>query len=197
MDISKELIGLVATVIAFLSYALYFKQILFGKVKPHAFTWLVWGIMSGIVFAAQLVEGGGAGAWPTGLTSAACFSITILGLTKAKAQFVKSDWIFLASSLISLFLWYITSDPTIAVILITLTDLSGTLPTIRKSYRDPHEESATLFMLSFLKHVLSLFALESYSLATWLFPGYLVLANALVGFFILARRRSVTKKIIL
>lgn len=39
----KILLGYLSVLIAFVSYIIYFRQISAGKIKPHAFSWFIWG----------------------------------------------------------------------------------------------------------------------------------------------------------
>ena len=54
------IIGLVATVIGLAGYVPYFKDIIRREIKPHAFSWLIWGILQSVVFFASTSRGGGA-----------------------------------------------------------------------------------------------------------------------------------------
>lgn len=191
----KIILGSLSVVISFVGYAIYFRQIFFGKIKPHVFSWFIWSILTGIVFVAQVVEGGGPGTWVTGVGSLICFTVFIAALFKGERKFVKLDWIFLISALLSLLLWWITKQPVLSVILITISDAFGTLLTIHKSYHKPFEESVTLFTFNSIKATVSLFALESYVLATWLYPAYLVLGNGLIVLMLLVRRRYLSNMI--
>lgn len=186
----KIILGIIAVLLVVVSYGIYFKKIISGKTKPHAFTWFIWGLATGIVFLAQISEQGGAGAWVTGFTSIASFVIFALALLKGDKKFIKLDWIFLGAAMFSLLLWWLTSDPTLSVILLTIVDTIGVLPTLRKSYYKPDEESATFFSLSSIKFIFAIFALESLSLATWLYPATLIITNALVAIVILIRRKQ-------
>ncbi|MEA3399221.1 MAG: hypothetical protein U9R00_01765 [Patescibacteria group bacterium] len=81
-------------------------------------------------------------------------------------------------------MWYLTSNPLGAIILVTLIDLFGYFPTLRKSYSKPHEETATTFFLNGLKFLISLFALQVYTPVTWLYPSGLTLFNFSLAFMI-------------
>ena len=187
----KIIFGSSAIVIALASYVPYYRDILIGKTKPHAFSWLVWAITASVVFAAQIVKHGGAGFWVNVVTILACFGIFFIALAKGQRKFALLDWASLTTAFIALILWRITHEPTLAVILVTLTDAFGFLPTFRKAYYKPYEETLSLYALAGTKFVFSLFALESFSLATWLFPGYLVLANGLFVTLLLWRRSKI------
>lgn len=184
----KIILGVVATLIGLVGYAIYFKEIFTKKIIPHAFSWLVWGILTSIAFAAQVVENGGAGAWNTGVTGLFCLIISVIGFTKGRKDFTKFDWICLITALIAIVLWWFTKNPTLSVILVTTIDAIGCFPTIRKSFHKPFEENATIFALSSSKFIIALFALETYTLATWLYPVSLVITNVIMMSVIIIRR---------
>lgn len=187
----KDVLGILATVIGFIGYIPYFRDIFRGTTKPHAFSWFVWFVLTAIGFAAQLVEGAGSGAWVTGFAAVACFTVFVLALFKGKHEFPVFDWVALASAIAALFLWWFTNDPLLSVILITITDAIGYIPTFRKGFYKPWEETATMFAFSSIKFIPALFALESYSLTTWLYPASLVLMNGLFVGMLLVRRKQV------
>ena len=191
MTDSTVILGLVATLISLIGFILYFKNIFAGKTMPHAFSWLIWAILTGIAFVAQVVEGAGPGAWAMGITSVACFAIFILSLLKGKRQFVLFDWISLVAAFVALFLWWFTKEPTLSIILIALTDGVGFLPTFRKAFYYPYEDTAITFAFEGLKYFISLFALEAITISTWLYPASLVLMNWLFVTFLLIRRKQV------
>jgi len=191
--ITKLFLGVISSLIAAVAYFIYFRQIISGKVKPHAISWFIWGILTTIIFAAQTVKHGGAGAFVTGLTGMACFIISVVAYHKGKNVIDKMDKIFLLSALASLVLWWMTSEPLLSVILITITDACAFIMVFKKSYLNPFEEGATLFGLSAIKFFISIFALESYSIETWLYPVYLIIGNGALAIMILVRRYSLKK----
>jgi hypothetical protein len=89
--------------------------------------------------------------------------------------------------------WFFTSNPLWAVVTLTLVDLAGFGPTIRKAYVHPYNESVSFFALSAARNLLVILALEHYSLTTVLFPAAVGLSCLLVAFLLACRRRAVTK----
>ena len=85
----KIILGAVAVVINFIGYVPYFRDIFRGATKPHVFSWFVWGLVTGIVFFAQLAKGGGAGAWVTGLSSFFCLVIACLAFFRGEKEITK------------------------------------------------------------------------------------------------------------
>lgn len=185
----KIILGYTAVLIGLVSFLPYLRNIFIGKTKPHAFSWLVWSILGGIGFFAQVVKHGGAGSWVTGFEAFACFVIFLLALAKGYRNFTTFDWSALGVALVAIMLWIITHDPALSVILVTLTDAVGFLPTYKKAYTHPHEETASIFALAIISHIISLYALDSLSLATWLYPASLVFTNGLCFAILMVRRR--------
>ncbi len=187
----KTALGIIATVMAFVSYIPYIRNMLSGKTKPHAFSWLVWGTLTAIAFVGQVSEGAGPGAWVTGFTACVSFFIFVTALRTGEKDIAKSDWLSLVGASIAMLLWWATSDPLIAVILITLIDALGFFPTFRKSYHKPYEETAITFAISGLKFVIAIIALENLTPTTWLYPASLVLMNGIFVVMLLIRRKQV------
>jgi branched-subunit amino acid transport protein len=186
----KIVLGYLATFISVASYVPYFRNIFLGKVKPHAFSWLVWSLLTAVAFGAQISERGGAGAWVTASTALACFAVFILALFKGRRDFTSFDWYALAAALVAFVLWWLTKDPTLSVILVTVTDALGFLPTFRKGYYKPNEDSIALYGASIIKYTLGILALNSFSLSTWLFPASLILTNGLFVMLLFIRRKQ-------
>ncbi len=189
--IDKNVLGIIAVVVAFVSYVPYFRNIFAGKTKPHAFSWLVWGILNAVAFAGQIHDKGGAGAWAVGLTAAVMFTIFGVSLRFGEKDIRPFDWFCLVGAGIALLPWLLTNDPLISVVLITVIDALGFLPTVRKSYKKPHQETLITFLLSTLKYSLVIFALQKYTLVTILFPLSLVIMNGLFVLMLVIRRRRV------
>jgi hypothetical protein len=185
----KTGLGVAAIIIGFIGYVPYFRTIFSGKTKPHAFSWLVWGVLTAIAFGGQIVGNGGAGAWVTGFTAFISFTICGLALAKGKKDFPLVDWLCLAGCGLALALWAVTSNPLTAIVLITLIDMLAFIPTFRKSYSKPDSEPAFTYTLSGLKFLVSLFALHQLSATTVLYPASLVLTNGLFVAMVLVQRK--------
>jgi hypothetical protein len=186
----KSAMGALSVVIMFIAYAIYLGQTARADgVQPHPFSWFLWGIVTGVVYLVQITQGGGAGSWVVGLTALICFLIGGFSLFKHRWHFSWFDWLSLGAGVI-VFVYYLRSrNPTVSAVLATTTDVIGYGSTIKKGWSEPHKDSATSFALNSTKFVPALLALESYSVATWLYPATLVIVNAVVATMLLIRRR--------
>jgi hypothetical protein len=186
----KEIFALVAIAVSCGAFGHYIWQIARGALRPHAISWLTWGIATAAVFGAQLISGAGIGAWPTAVLAAGTFSV--LGLTLWRCGFDRAapiDWAFFVAALGGLALWFWTREPLAAVAIMTGIDVIGNGPTIRKAFRDPFADSPVFFVLMGVSNAVGLAALETYSVTTVLFPLVVGTACTLVGVLMLARRR--------
>jgi hypothetical protein len=187
----KETLSAVAIVLTFAAFVPYIRAIIRGTTKPHVFSWVIWGATTFAVFLAQLEEKGGVGAWPIGVSGIITIFIAFLAYVKrSDITITKIDRLFFVSASSSLPLWYFTSDPLWAVVILTTVDVLGFGPTIRKAYRFPHSESLLFFALFAARNLLVIMALESYSVTTVLFPAVIAAACMLLMAMLTYRRRA-------
>lgn len=189
----KELLSAIAIALTFIAFYPYIRSIMRDKTKPHVFSWVIWATVTFVVFLAQLSDNAGAGAWPIGLSGIITICVAVLAyLKKSDSTITRTDWLFLIAALSSLPFWYLTSDPLWAVVILTSVDILGFGPTIRKAYTYPFEEQLTFFVLIAVRNILSIMALEHYSLTTILFPAITGLACILFIIMVMNRRRVLT-----
>jgi hypothetical protein len=191
----REIASALAIVLTFVGFYPYLWGIMRGAIKPHLFSWVIWSITTLVVFLAQLEAQGGLGAWPTGVSGAITSLVAVLAYMKrADVRIMALDWLFFWAALSSLPLWYVTSDPLWAVIVLTTVDLLGFGPTVRKAYSQADSESPLFFAVFAIRNGFSILALERYSVATVLFPAAVGVACILLILLILYRRRRMVAK---
>lgn len=185
----KELLSAVAIVLTFIAFFPYIRSIIKGAIKPHVFSWVIWGTTTFVVFLAQVEGKGGAGAWPIGVSGAITIFIAILAyLKRADITITKIDWLFFIAALSSLPFWYFSSDPAWAVVILTTVDVLGFGPTVRKAYDFPHSESLLFFALFTIRNLIVIMALENYSITTVLFPAVIAAICAMLMAMVMYRR---------
>ena len=187
------ILGIIAAIVGFSGYIPYFRDIIKRSIKPHAFSWLVWGLMQGLVFFASTSKGGGAGAWVIGAGSILCMIIFVISIFRGEKEITTVDKASLIFAFLGMGLWIITSNPLWSVIIASAVDAVGYIPTIRKAYKRPYEESVTLYIFSGASLVVALFALQSLNLTTLLYPvSYIIVVSLFVG-TVLIRRLSIPR----
>ena len=190
----KEILSAIAIALTLLAFVPYIRAIVNGTTRPHVFSWVIWGATTFVVFLAQLEGRGGVGAWPIGVSGTITLGIAGLAYVKrADMTITQADWLFLVSALSALPLWYLTSDPVWAVVILTTVDVLGFGPTARKVYRFPHSESVLFFALFAARNLIVILALEHYSVTTVLFPAVIAAACMLLIALALYRRRVLSR----
>lgn len=191
----KEIFGIIALILTLLAFLPYIHAIRYGHIRPHAFSWIIWGITTLLVFFAQLADRGGLGAWPIGFSGAITLYVAFLAYRhQADESVTRADWFFFLLALTALPSWALTSNPLWAVLILTTVDLLGFIPTFRKAYYAPFEEMITLYGFTLLRNIFALGALENYSLTTVTFPAVLSFASLALILMLLYRRRVLEKK---
>jgi len=184
----KELLSAIAIVLTFIVFFPYIRSIIQGTIKPHVFSWVIWGTTTFVVFLAQLEDNGGVGAWPIGVSGSITIFIALLAyLKRADITITKTDWLFFISAMMSLPFWYFTSDPLWAVVVLTTVDVLGFGPTVRKAYIHPYSESMVFFSLFTVRNLIVIIALENYTVTTVLFPA--VIAAACMSLIVMVTQR--------
>jgi len=186
----KELLSAVAITLTLTAFFPYIRSIMRGAIRPHVFSWIIWGSTTFVVFLAQLEGGGGAGAWPIGVSGVITLFIAQLAYSRrADISITRTDWLFLVAALSSLPFWYFTSDPLWTVVILTTVDVLGFGPTFRKAYDVPQSESLLFFGIFTARNLIVIMALERYSVTTVLFPGVIAAVCVLLMALVTYRRR--------
>lgn len=184
----KEAFAITAAVLALAGNLPYIRNAFTRRVKPHPFTWLVWTIVSAIVFLGQLEKGAGIGALPAGVAEIFTFIIFLFSLQYGFKYVKTIDVFFFVAALLGIIPWLIFDNPTTSVIIAVLIDLTAFVPTIRKTYRHPETETPILYGSNVLRHILTLFSLQAYNIATMLHSISMILTNSIMVSLILRKR---------
>ncbi len=189
----KELLSAIAIGLTIFAYYPYIRSIIQGKTKPHVFSWVIWGTSTCIVFLAQLADKGGAGAWVIGFSGIISIYVAFLAYIKrSDSTITRMDRLFFIVAMTSLPIWYLTSDPLWAVLILTTVDVLGFAPTFRRSYISPFEEQLMFYVIMAGRNLVVISALENYSLTTVLFPATIAVVALIFSLMVAYRRRVLT-----
>jgi hypothetical protein len=187
--LSKEIFTTLATLACLLAYGMIYYGVYKDKIKPHAFSWLIWFILTVIVAAAQIVKGGGIGVIATALSALGCLSLAVAGFFRGKKNIRRSDYFSLCAALATIVLWYLTKDPLWSIIVIIIIYTIGFIPTFRKSWAKPYEEWASSYVVFALANALSVPAMVHINLTTVLMPAYRAIICLILALYLLVRRK--------
>ena len=191
----KNILGLVATLLVFIGYVPYLRDVVKRKTKPHLYSWFIWTFVTFIAFALQVTHGAGSASLVTLAAALMCATVITLGIIyKSRVEIVKTDTIFLILAFIALGLWVIAKQPILSAILTTLVDLLGFAPTIRKTWNKPYTETLAFYYLNSFRFGLAVLALQNYSVVTTLYPVAWLIANGLFALMLIIRRKKLLVK---
>jgi hypothetical protein len=174
-----EYFALIGGLLGALGGFYYLYQTLIGKTKPNRVTWFMWALFPMIAFVAQLSQGVGSLAWVTffaGLTPLLIFLASFvnkMAYWKTKA----TDYFLLSASLLSVWLWSITDNANIALVIAIVADLFAAVPTYQKAWYHPQSESWVAYAISTAGFFLSLLAIQTYDFQNLAFVIYVLLLN--------------------
>ena len=187
-------LGVIAIVIAIISYSVYFRDIFKHKTKPHGVTWFIWGTLNLFIFYEQMAGGAGPGAWVTGAAAVANLAIFGFAFKYGERNITRLDWICLLIGLLALSLWLVNPGGVLSVILACMVFVIGFIPTLRKSFKHAEQETIITFALNSTKFLVALFALQTVSITTALYPAVLLAVNGFFASFLLYQRMSIRIK---
>lgn len=188
---TKELLGTIAVILTFVGYVPYVRDILKGKTHPHIYSWFLWGLITIIIFALQMSDHAGPGAFVTLTAGVLCFFVLVLGIKFGKKDITKLDTYLLVLTLIAVCVWLFAKQPLFSVILATLADLLAFIPTVRKSWNKPFSETLAHYQINSFRFILAILALSHYTVITALYPVTWMVANALFALVLVLRRRAI------
>lgn len=191
--IEKDVFMIIGIILTLIGYSAYIYSIFKGQTRPHPFSWFIWGLLTAIGFFAQMADNAGPGAYITGLSAAITMFIAGIGFIKrSDIKITKADLVTFIAALLAIPLWLVTDTPLYSVILITIIDAVAFYPTFAKTWHSPHQELPLQTIMAAAKFILSLLALNNYSVITVLYPLSLVIMN--IAFLILLYSRKWTLK---
>ena len=175
----------------------YLLRVWRGSLRPSVASWIIWGLITLLVAGGQALAGAGVGALPILLSGA--LSVAVAALSAIRRETTSSgpamsrlDRWCLVTALATIPLWMVTGDELWSMVVLTAIDLIGFIPTVRRIWRDPHADSALLFLAFALRNTCALLALERVDLTTVLFPAVIGAACAMLALLIAVRRAAIS-----
>lgn len=185
----KTTCGVIATIVSIASFFPYLRDILKKKTQPHSYTWLIWTILQVTGVVAMFNSGAGIGAMALAAGAVFCGYIFILSLKYGTKNITVFDTACLMGSLAAIAVYVFLHNPVMSVILITITDFTGFLPTLRKAYAEPYSETLSLYAMGLIWSAFNIIAIPTYCITTTLYLSCILFANAVCCIILWMRRR--------
>lgn len=183
-------LALLGSVLANISFVPYFFDIIKGRTRPHAVSWLIWSITQG-VGAAALWEGGATfAAIGVTLTTVLVLGIFLLSFIKGSRKISPADAVVLSLAVFALIGWALLDHPVWAVLLASFIELLGFIPTYIKAYKEPASEHFPSWLIYCVGMTLMLITLPEYTLLTTVYLATMTVASFVLIFILLLRHKK-------
>jgi len=189
----KIILTIIATIIGIVAFFPYIRDIVQLKTKPHAYTWLIWAITQTTAVVGILHGGGGLGSLNLMVGTLFVIFIFLFSLKYGSRNITKGDTIILVAAFCAVLFWWQLDRPILAVIMVSIIDVLGYVPSLRKSYQEPWSETLVSWMLFSLSNVFAILALSEYNLLTVTYLIAITLANLSIFLLCFLRRSFVAK----
>jgi hypothetical protein len=157
----------------------YLYETITGRAKPNRVTWLLWWLFPMIIFIAQRAQGVEGLSWATFGAGFTPFLIVLASFLNKEAYWKTEprDYYLMAGAMLGMVLWFLTSNPNVAILCALIADLLAGLPTLIKSYRHPETESWIAYAISTFGFGIGILAIPSYTFENYAFIGYVFALN--------------------
>jgi len=189
----KLVLSIAASVVTVIAYYPYIKDIFLRKTKPHIYTWLIWFITTGTATAGLWLGGGGNGIISISVVLLLVLFIVILSVKYGTKDITKGDTVILILALSSIIVWWQLDNPVLAVIMVAAIDGLGYIPTYRKSWNSPCEETFSFWVAMVAIYTLMLLSIAEYNLLTVPYVATALICNIILINILFFRRRLVTQ----
>ena len=105
----------------------------------------------------------------------------------------KRDYFLAFIALVSMFLWFVTKEPNLAIIFALFADIFASLPTVLKSYNDPHTENWKPYAVNSFGFLLGVLSIQSWTFAEYSFILYFFILTTFLALLIYFRQLVILK----
>lgn len=188
----KLLFAILSTILAFAGgFFPYIRDILQKKTQPHAYTWLIWSITQGTAVAGLWYGKGGWGALSLTIGTLFVFVVFLLSLKYGTKNITKGDTITLVAAFLAILVWIQLHNPLYAIIMVSIIDVVGYWPSLRKTFSEPWTETPISWIFFALTNILAMLALNEYSPLTLTYLIAISIANVCLYALCMIRRKTI------
>ena len=187
----KLIISLIATVLTIYGYYPYIRDIFLKKTTPHLYTWLVWAITQGTA-TVVIWYGGGKYAIFSFITGTILVTfVFLLSFKYGTKNITRSDTYVLIAALSAIVVWWGLDAPLLAVLMISVIDGLGYIPTFRKSFEEPWSETLSFWAIMAIVGILIIISIAEYNFLTVTYVAVITVANVVSWMICFFRRKLI------
>jgi hypothetical protein len=159
-----------------------------GRVKPHLFTVITWVIISLIVYITMVSSEEEMAAYRSAVTSLILLVTLLFCLRQRQDYITKMDKLTFSLALLAIPVWMIVDHKEISLVLLSVIELLGITPTIRKAWVLPYDLNPKIYLATSVAILCQLLSLHQ---PTPIMFGYFLLFSGVffsIGAILLFRR---------
>ncbi len=174
-----DFVVFVAAAVSLAAAFVYIRSMFRGQTKPNRVTWFMWSVAPFVATAAAVSNGADWAILPVFMSGLCPFLIFSASFFSKEAYWKHTsfDLVCGALSAVALVLWYLTSNPNVAIVFAIVSDALAAVPTLLKAWRNPQTESAWPFLTGLFAPLTTFVVASTWTFSEVSFSGYLVLIN--------------------
>ena len=170
----REAFALISAAIILVAAPPYIIDTIKGKTKPERMTWFIFGMLGVIAFVSQIGLGASWSLVFSGLDTAASILVFGLALKYGAGGYTKNDIFALCVATVGAVTAIIVKEPVVSLFGVLLADLSGSILTLMKTYKEPESETTITWLMVGTASVFGVLAVGKMSFELLLYPIYLM-----------------------
>lgn len=182
--------SLITAALVFLSDGMYIVSILKGVTKPSRSSFWVWTLVQGMTAASYFASGGGYAVTLSAAYAVGFLLIAFLSLHHGSGHWERLDTVTILAAVAVMVIWALTGQAVLALMLLLFTDAIGAVPTLKKAWLRPTEESRPAWVLTCLATVVTIFSVQGWQWADKAYLLYMLLVNGSITILLLRPRGS-------
>lgn len=175
----KVFLWLLSVLIVIISNIIYFISIFKWQTKPHTLSFFIWTLSLAIVYLWQVYDNSWAWSYLTLAFTILCFIIFILSFKYWIRNITLWNKLSILWIIIAIIIWWLTNSPLISIIILVIIDWIWYLPTIQKLKTMPYSENLISWWLGAISFVISIFAIDNFSIITVIYPFVMAILNTI------------------
>ncbi|HNX10613.1 MAG TPA: hypothetical protein PKI61_00510 [bacterium] len=197
MSIDSVVFGYLAGFLSATAYIPYVYSIIKRKATPSRASWIIWSLANLIILPSYFMIGDIERLWMPLAYAIGSVVIMSLSFRYGTGGWTRFDKKCFVVSLLSLGLWWYFDSPLLGLLMNLAINAIGSLPTIKKVYKNPKSESWlpwSLFFVGSSFNLLSLIISDSRSLASIVYSATLFASVVVIMGLILFKKQNLKEK---
>lgn len=182
----KELIGIVAGAIVFVTLIPYAWRVYCGKIQPNLTSWFLWTVISLALLITYWGSGARENVWMAVVGCINPFLITVLVAVKYpnKIRMSRSERVCLAIGIASLVLWFVFRNQKslvqYALYVAIIADGCAAIPTAICYWREPSLDRPFAWGVFCVASMMNIFAIPEPTVSNYAYPLYMTIGSFVI-----------------